>query len=240
MVKNDVEVDRKSRQAMNRQQLEKIRDSYKPGDWVQVVKNTWHRPGTIGKMGQIIEEWQQFTPTVRVCWGVVKDGKHISGFSDTFSPDDVTPCPNPKVKTKQGHIYYDEVATVTPEQLVKVDDLAANFNNSCPLCDRHYIENKDLEEHMEIDHHTAKQRFSTSLSAQKRGEPRICQRCGCGIGNPNYQNTGETQSEALEREIAYRKNFPNTWDKESGRVLVCDECFREMQADTDDFERNEL
>lgn len=120
------------------------------------------------------------------------------------------------------------------------DDLANQFENSCPLCDRYYMEGKDLSEHMRIDHKTAKQGFSTSLSPQKRGEPRICQRCGCGIGSPNYQDTGETQAEAIERELAYRKNFPNTWDKESGRTLVCDECFNEMQADTDDFERSQL
>jgi hypothetical protein len=120
------------------------------------------------------------------------------------------------------------------------DDLSQLFTNHCVLCGRDYISAKDLDEHMEIDHHTAKQGFSTSLSPQKRGEPRICQRCGCGIGNPNYQNTSETDMQAVERELAFRENFPQTWDKESGRVLVCDECFTEMQNDTDDFEQSQL
>jgi hypothetical protein len=83
------------RMSKSRKELEKIRDSFKSGDWVQVVKSTWDRPNKIGRMGQIVEEKDQYTPNVRVAWGIVKGGKIVSGFSDTFSPDDIIPCPRP-------------------------------------------------------------------------------------------------------------------------------------------------
>ena len=68
---------------MNRQELEDLRDSYKSGDKVKIVKNSWHRPNTIGKNGIILNnDSDQFTPNIKV---MVEGFK----FSHTFSPDDV-------------------------------------------------------------------------------------------------------------------------------------------------------
>ena len=110
-----------------------------------------------------------------------------------------------------------------------IDDLAKQFNNSCPLCNRYYKTSEDLKRHRGSHQKSAKQ------TAYK-----LCRRCGCAIGHLNYQDTGETQAEHIEREINYRQNFPNTWDYKTGRELVCDECFGEMMDDTSDFEKSQL
>lgn len=67
---------------MNRQKLEELRDSYKPGTTVKIVKNTWDRPGTVGRYGTVAENTDdQFTPSIRV--------RLENGSIYTFSPDDV-------------------------------------------------------------------------------------------------------------------------------------------------------
>lgn len=60
-----------------------------------------------------------------------------------------------------------------------------------------------------------------------------CYRC-------KIELTGKlTLADIIEKHEAYRRNFPNTYDQESP-VMMCADCFDEIQEDTDDFERSEL
>lgn len=61
----------------------------------------------------------------------------------------------------------------------------------------------------------------------------ICSRCFAEIPEPDLE-------EAIRREADFRENFPNTWDKQTRRVLVCQKCFEEMQENTSDYERSQL
>lgn len=68
---------------MSREELERARDNLNIGDIVTIVKNSWHRPNTIGKQGVIVHNpSDQLTPNINV---LVVGRK----FPLTFSPDDV-------------------------------------------------------------------------------------------------------------------------------------------------------
>ena len=56
---------------------------------------------------------------------------------------------------------------------------------------------------------------------------RECWRCHAELAEPTFE-------QALEMEQNYRANFPNTWDTEYkgvNRVLICDDCFFEMNEE---------